>query len=132
MPSKRLLIDIIKNEGKDIQLDCSTSYKSAMLSPTITKEELIAMILNDYIPPNNASPSEDGPMNPSFSKMSRSNESFIFDEQPLLKVFIHYCQFGEPMNTKHLKSSKFVRLLRECGLIKDLSELPATLHGKAI
>ena len=36
------------------------------------------------------------------------------------------------MNTKYLKSSKFVRLLRECGLIKDISELPATLNSKAI
>jgi hypothetical protein len=45
---------------------------------------------------------------------------------------VHYCQFGEPMNTKYLKSSKFVRLLRECGLIKDLSELPMALHGKAL
>lgn len=36
------------------------------------------------------------------------------------------------MNTRYLKSSKFVRLLRECGLIKDLSELPVTLQGKAI
>jgi hypothetical protein len=48
----------------------------------ITKEELIAMILNDYVPPNNG-PGEDFPINHgshSFSKMSRGNESFVFDE----------------------------------------------------
>ncbi len=106
--------------------------KSASLSPSITKEELIAMILNDYQPVTNedASPG----LSRSISKISKggANESFVFDEQPLLKVFVHYCQFGEPMNTKLLKSSKFVRLLRECGLVKDISELPVTLQGKAI
>jgi len=130
------LIDVVRNEGKELQVDCSTSQKSAALSPTITKEELIAMILNDYVPPNNNNgPSDESPkggFQSSFSKMSRGNESFIFDDQPLHRVFVHYCQFGEPMNTKYLKSSKFVRLLRECGLIKDLSELPMTLNGKAL
>jgi len=129
-------MDIVRNEGKELHVDCSSSQKSAALSPTLTKEELIAMILNDYMPPQNNGPSDESPkggFQSSFSKMSRGgNESFIFDDQPLHRVFVHYCQFGEPMNTKYLKSSKFVRLLRECGLIKDLSELPMTLNGKAL
>ena len=133
LPSKRLLVDIIRNEGKEINIDYSTSVKSASLSPSITKEEFIAMILNDYQPVKNEDASPGG-LSRSISKISKggANESFVFDEQPLLKVFERYCQFGEPMNTKLLKSSKFVRLLRECGLVKDISELPVTLQGKAL
>lgn len=91
------------------------------------------MILNDYVPPGSSNGPDDAhAFQSSFSKTSKGNESFIFDDQPLHRVFVHYCQFGEPMNTKYLKSSKFVRLLRECGLIKDLSELPVALQGKAL
>lgn len=35
------------------------------------------------------------------------------------------------MNTKHLKSSKLVKLLKECGLISNLSKLPLYMSGKA-
>ena len=49
------------------------------------------------------------------------------EEDALKNLFIHYCQFGEPMNTKLLKSIKLIRLLRECGLVQGLSELPVQL-----
>jgi hypothetical protein len=53
-----------------------------LASSGITKEELLAMILNDYVPPNNG-PGEESHLNgsPSFSKISRGgNESFVFDD----------------------------------------------------
>ena len=63
-----------------------------------------------------------------------SEGSFVLEEQKvsLQKVFEHYCQYGEPMNKRLLKSSKLVRLLKECGLIQSHSQLPEQLEGKAI
>lgn len=37
----------------------------------------------------------------------------------LQKIFQNYCSYGDPMNTKWLKSAKFIKLLRDCGLIKS-------------
>lgn len=39
-------------------------------------------------------------------------------EDELKKIFEIYCAFGEPMNTKYLKSSKLYKMFKECGLIK--------------
>ncbi len=41
-------------------------------------------------------------------------ESYV---EPLLKIFQFYCSIGEPMNTTKMKSSKFIKLLNESGLI---------------
>lgn len=35
------------------------------------------------------------------------------------RIFSYYCSFGDPMNSQWLKSSKFVKFLRDCGLIKQ-------------
>lgn len=52
-------------------------------------------------------------------------ENFILSQDDeLKKMFEIYCSFGEPMNTKYLKSSKLLKLLKDCGLIKGLSRLP--------
>lgn len=39
-------------------------------------------------------------------------------ENDLKKVFEIYCSYGEPMNTKYLKSSKIIKMLKESGLLK--------------
>lgn len=35
----------------------------------------------------------------------------------LLRVFQYYCSFGEPLNTHKLKSSKFLKFLKEGDLL---------------
>ena len=35
------------------------------------------------------------------------------------RVFTYYCSFGDPMNSIGLKSSKFIKFLRESGLLKQ-------------
>ena len=58
--------------------------------------------------------------------------SFSINDSPLRKVFENYCSFGEPLNIKYLKSSKLVKLLKECGLVAGLSELPISLEDRAL
>lgn len=43
----------------------------------------------------------------------------LFDthSESLMRIFQYYCSYGEPMNNSKLKSIKFVRLLKESGLI---------------
>ena len=43
----------------------------------------------------------------------------LFDtyNESLMRIFQYYCSYGEPMNNSKLKSIKFVRLLKEAGLI---------------
>jgi hypothetical protein len=33
------------------------------------------------------------------------------------RIFTYYCSFGEPMNTDKLKSAKFIKVLKDAGLI---------------
>jgi hypothetical protein len=41
------------------------------------------------------------------------------NEEKLKKVFEVYCAFGEPMNTKWLKSVKLLKMLKEAGMMKE-------------
>jgi len=35
----------------------------------------------------------------------------------LIRVFQYYCSFGEPLNTIKLKSAKFLKFLKEIGVL---------------
>ncbi len=49
-------------------------------------------------------------------------------EDDIKRLFETYCSFGEPMNTRKLKSSKFVKLLRDTRLLKgSAGKVPAHL-----
>lgn len=38
-------------------------------------------------------------------------------QERLNRVFQYYCLFGEPLNTNKLKSSKYLKLLRDSGML---------------
>ena len=42
---------------------------------------------------------------------------FENNHESLTRVFQYYCSFGEPMNNTRLKSIKFGKMLKECGLL---------------
>lgn len=120
IPSKKLLCEILRNEGKELpsQDFQSSGYRSdkGEGSPIrINKDEMVAMILDDYVIPQSGPGEYDSPR---VSKSVQKSESVLQEgDNALLNLFMRYCQFGEPMNTKLLKSIKFIRLLRECGLV---------------
>lgn len=39
--------------------------------------------------------------------------------EKLLTIFQNYCAYGEPMNTSKLKSSKFIKILKDSSLIQS-------------
>jgi len=42
---------------------------------------------------------------------------FETHNESLMRIFQYYCSYGEPMNNTKLKSIKFMRILKESGLI---------------
>lgn len=41
-------------------------------------------------------------------------------------IFRYYCTLGDPLNRKLMSSSKFIRLLRDCGIIPSVSQGPVS------
>jgi hypothetical protein len=58
-------------------------------------------------------------------EMNKEAEEYLSNiEDDLKRLFEIYCSYGEPMNTKFLKAGKLLKLLKDCGLIKEMSKLP--------
>ena len=39
------------------------------------------------------------------------------NHERLMRIFAFYCSFGEPLNTNKLRSTKFIKLLRDSKLL---------------
>jgi hypothetical protein len=37
----------------------------------------------------------------------------------LIRIFTFYCSFGEPLNTNKMRSSKFIKLLKDSYLLEN-------------
>lgn len=48
-----------------------------------------------------------------------TDEFMLKNEDKLKNLFEVYCAFGEPMNTKWLKSVKLLKMLKEAGIVKE-------------
>ena len=67
---------------------------------------------------------------PEFTDINEENDQYLLNtDDELKKLFEIYCAFGEPMNTKYLKSSKLFKMFRESGIIKGVSRLPFNCNG---
>ena len=36
-----------------------------------------------------------------------------------MRVFTYYCSYGEPLNTNHMKSTKFIKFLKDARLLQS-------------
>jgi len=52
------------------------------------------------------------------SKQSLLSELAPVQRELIKRIFSYYASFGEPMNQDNLKSSKFIKLLKDAGLLK--------------
>lgn len=108
LPSKDLLAQILKAEGVDDLVlsnpeELSYVTKEAMLSRIVDKH----LYVQNFLEPK----SENG-----FT--DEIDQYLVNIEDELKKLFEIYCAFGEPMNTKYLKSSRLFKMLKDAGLIK--------------
>ena len=66
------------------------------------------------------------------SKISQKENDSNYINQ-IKEVFEYYCQFGERLNSKILKSHKYIKLFRESGLMdKDLDTTRLEIIYKSI
>lgn len=111
-------MQILKAEGIDDLVfsnpeDMQFVTKEAMISRIVDKH----LYVENLLEPKNESIENEG---------IDDNQQYLLNvEDELKKLFEIYCAYGEPMNTRYLKSSKLYKMLREAGLIKGQSRLPA-------
>ena len=104
LPSKDLLMQIIKAEGLDNKFINSNEEIDF-----ISKEAMISRIVDPF---SNSifQDEEDVPDN---VEIQEECDTYLQNcDEELRKLFQIYCSFGDPMNTKYLKSSKMVKLRR--------------------
>ena len=65
--------------------------------------------------------------------MNEETERYLAEtDDELKKIFEVYCSFGEPTNTTKLKSSKLLKLLKDCNIIKGHRKRHTLNGGKQI
>jgi hypothetical protein len=57
----------------------------------------------------------------SASAQSQPISSIEKNKYRMQSIFEHYCSIGDSENITKLKSVKYIRLLRECGIVKPLN-----------
>jgi hypothetical protein len=50
-------------------------------------------------------------------RLSKLNQVFELNRERLIRIFTYYCSFGEPLNTNKMRSSKFIKFLRDSLLL---------------
>ena len=51
------------------------------------------------------------------SNFGKIKEAVDEHKERLMRIFAYYCSFGEPLNTNMLRSSKFIKLLKDAKLL---------------
>ncbi len=60
------------------------------------------------------------------SAQSQPISSIEKNKYRIQAIFEHYCSIGDSENLTKLKNVKYIRLLRDCGLVKPLNVYPLT------
>lgn len=106
LPSKELLYQIFKAEGNDdfmINNPEDLSY--------VTKEAMVSRIVDKHLYNNFFETKTE-------ATFDNEHEQYLLNiEDELKKLFEIYCSFGEPLNTKYLKSNKLYKMFKECRLL---------------
>ncbi len=80
----------------------------------VTKEAMVSRIVDKHLYVENFLEPKVEEENPNDDQ----DQYMLNIEDELKKLFEIYCAFGEPMNTRYLKSSKLYKMLREANLVK--------------
>lgn len=119
LPSKELLAQILVCEGLD-------RYIGAKTIEQVSKEDLIKRILDgDSYVEFEVMTSRVQTLSKKEELLKENDAGTVLEpfEDQLKQLFHVYCAFGDPLNTKYLKSSRLLKMLRECGLVSCQSSL---------
>lgn len=53
-------------------------------------------------------------------KLAKIKDIVSMNHERLQRIFVYYCSFGEPLNTNTLRSTKFIKLLRDARLLPSI------------
>lgn len=88
----------------------------------VTKEAMISRIVDKHLYAENFLEARNESIE---NDVIEDQQQYLLNtDDELKKLFEIYCAYGEPMNTRYLKSSKLYKMLREAGLIKGQSRIP--------
>ena len=56
-------------------------------------------------------------------RIDELGQAIELNQDRLMRIFSYYCSFGEPLNTNKMRSSKFIKLLKDAKLLpQDISD----------
>ena len=62
-------------------------------------------------------------------RLERLRDTFEQYHESLTRTFVYYCSYGEPLNTDRLRSSKFVKFLKDAKLLETKQSPPDRKAG---
>ena len=102
----------------ELSQEKKTSYTSrprTAKDSLLPAREVIEKVLNFSV---NEFTGDDFEASKELRRNSKDLEKYM---EALQRIFQIYCSYGEPMNTTKLKSSKLIKMLKDCGVL-DLNE----------
>jgi p25-alpha len=109
LPTEKLLILLERMELSQEKKTSYTSRPRTAKDTLLPSREVIEKVLNLSVPEFTVEDFESG------SRRSVGDLEKYMDG--LQRVFQSYCSYGEPMNTTKLKSSKLIKMLKDCGVL---------------
>lgn len=116
LPGEKFLILLERMELSQEKKTSYTSRPRTARDSLLPPREVIEKVLNITVPEFTEEVYE---QQKDVRKVSSELDKHI---ESLQRVFQNYCSYGEPMNTTKLKSSKLIKMLKDCGVL-DINEL---------
>ena len=110
LSSEKILILLERMELSQEKKTSYTSRPRTARDSLLPPREVIEKVLNVQV--NEAEDFEQQP-----GEVMRSSQELDRSMESLQRVFQSYCSYGEPMNTTKLKSSKLIKMLKDCRVL---------------
>ena len=110
LSSEKILILLERMELSQEKKTSYTSRPRTARDSLLPPREVIEKVLNVQV--NEADDFDQQP-----AEVMRSTQELDRSMESLQRVFQSYCSYGEPMNTTKLKSSKLIKMLKDCGVL---------------
>lgn len=111
LPAEKLLILLERMELSQEKKTSYTSRPRTAKDSLLPTREVIEKVLNINESEYSAEELETS------IEAKRTTDDLEKYKEGMQRVFQNYCSYGEPMNTTKLKSSKLIKMLKDCGVL---------------
>lgn len=120
LPAEKLLILLERMELSQEKKTSYTSRPRTAHDSLLPPRDVIEKVINFSTPEISE---EDEVPQREVKKVSTDVEKHF---ESLQRIFQTYCSYGEPMNTTKLKSSKLIKMLKDCGVLDTVESSSST------